>query len=240
MYRLNVLIACEESQAICKEFRKLGHNAFSCDIQDCSGGEPQWHIKGDVRGLLNRNNIAFLTQDRKLHTLYEWDLIIAHPPCTYLSIAATRSYSVKCRGKMAVEERIKKRDEAADFFFNFVYANCKHVAIENPVGYMSTVYGLKKADQIIHPYMFAEGIDDEVNYTKKRTCLWLYGLPKLKINNLVAPDLSKMYGKRSNGKNRSWTENRHGSVKRSKTFPGIAKAMAEQWSEYLLKECCNE
>ena len=107
MYRLNVLIACEESQAICKEFRKLGHNAFSCDIQDCSGGEPQWHIKGDVRGLLNRNNIAFLTQDRKLHTLYEWDLIIAHPPCTYLSIAATRSYSVKCRGKMAVEERIK-------------------------------------------------------------------------------------------------------------------------------------
>lgn len=236
MFRLNVLIACEESQAICKEFRRLGHNAFSCDLQDCSGGHPEWHIKRDVTTLLNHYGMSFLTQDGKLEFVYKWDLIIAHPPCTYLSTAATRSYSFKCSPVDKVYERMSKRDEAARFFYQFVNCtNCNHIAIENPVGYMTTVYGLKKADQIIHPYMFAESIDDEVNYTKKRTCLWLYGLPKLVSNNgLEEPNLAKMYGKWSNGKNRSWTENRHGSVKRSKTFPGIAKAMAEQWSAYLM------
>ena len=127
-----------------------GGRCFSCDIQECSGGHPEWHIKGDVLSLLN-GNCEFTTMDGKVHKVEgQWDLIIAHPPCTYLTAAGTRHYSLRCNPPEKVAERIKQREEAYDFFINFVRANCKHIAIENPVGYVNTHY--RKPDQIIHPY----------------------------------------------------------------------------------------
>lgn len=211
---MNVLCACEESQAVVKEFRKLGQNAFSCDIQKCSGGFPEWHINDDVLSVLN-GCCDFFTENGEKHSIFNcWDMIIAFPPCTYLSNAGNRH--------LLKPGRLEKREEAAQFFMKIVNADCLHIAVENPVGYMNTYY--RKPSQIIEPYMFGD-------FYRKRTCLWLKGLPLLEPDYLV-PAPAPIYIQ-SNGKKRNWVDTRSGSERqkiRSKTFPGIAAAMAWQWS----------
>lgn len=228
---MNVLIACECSQTVCKEFRALGHEAYSCDIEDQYCGHPEWHIKGDCLEVLRGQ--MFKAEDGSTHNIDKWDLIIAHPPCTYLSNAATRNHSTKRNTIEQINERTAKRIQAQEFFMKFANANCEKVAIENPVGVMSTVY--RKPDQIIEPYQFAESEEDTENYITKRTCLWLKGLNALKTNNLPKPDNAKLYGRWSNGKAGCWNEvqgQKNRATVRSKTFPGIAKAMAKQWGIY--------
>ncbi len=169
------------------------------------------------------------TRDGKEHTIDRWDLIIAHPPCTYLSNAATRSHSLKGATLEQINARTQKRIQAQDFFMKFANVNCEKVAIENPVGVMNTVY--RKPDQIIEPYQFAKSEEDTENYVTKRTCLWLKGLNELKRNDLPKPDNAKLYGIHPSGKARCWEEMVKGdrATARSKTFTGIARAMAEQW-----------
>ena len=234
---MKILVACEESQAVTIELRKLGHEAYSCDIIECSGGYNEWHIIQDVLPLLN-GNCEFKTCDGETHYINgKWDMIIAFPPCTYLTSAGTRHYSLRVNTTEKVEARIKEREKAVEFFMLFANADCDKIAIENPVGYMNTHW--RKPNQIIHPYYFADGEEDKENYLQKRTCLWLRGVPKLKrTNNLLKPE--PMYicqGEKRNGEAIGWCEgikNTTGGQKgrakaRSKTFPGIAKAMAEQW-----------
>jgi hypothetical protein len=223
---MKVLIACEESQRVCIAFRERGHEAYSCDIQECSGGHPEWHIKDDVKKIVN-GYCQFTTQDGKEHTLRsEWDLIIAHPPCTYLSTAATQCHSVKCYTKEEIAERTQKRIDAMAFFMMFVNAHCKCIAIENPTGVMNTCF--RKPDQTIQPYYFAESVEDKENYVTKKTGLWLKNLPVL-VWNCDMPNPMDNAPTWLNGKKKNWTESNHGQKCRSKTFPGIAKAMAEQW-----------
>lgn len=175
---MNVLIACEESQVVCKAFRERGHQAYSCDIIDCSGGHPEWHIKQDVLPLLN-GRCEFQTADGQAHKIEgRWDLIIAHPPCTYLTTAATQCHSVKVYSKEKIAERTMNRIEAMVFFMAFVNADCDKIAIENPQGVMSTCY--RRPDQTIQPYYFAESVADAENYATKKTGLWFKGLEPLK------------------------------------------------------------
>ena len=220
---MRVLVACEESQRVCIAFREKGHDAFSCDIQDCSGGLPEWHIKGDVLPLLN-GNCSFKTVAGVEHTIDgEWDLIIAHPPCTYLTVTGNRWFNVKRYGEKA-KEREKEREKAAHFFMRFVNAHCDHIAIENPVGYMNTHY--RKPDQIIQPYMFGDPFE-------KKTCIWLKGLPKLQPTDVVEHPARQEF---ASGKTmpawyaKAWHLSKEERSKiRSQTFPGFAKAMADQW-----------
>lgn len=151
---MKILVACEESQAVTKEFRAKGHEAYSCDIIECSGGHPEWHIKADVLPILN-GNCQFETTDGEKHNLDgKWDMIIAFPPCTYLTNAGTRHFSLKCNSVEKVEKRIKLRSQAKDFFMKFVEADCDKIVIENPVGFMNSNY--RKPDQIVHPYYFGD------------------------------------------------------------------------------------
>jgi hypothetical protein len=222
---MKVLVACEESQEVCKAFREKGHEAYSCDIQECSGGHPEWHIQSDVLPLLN-GNCEFVTVDDQKHSVDgKWDLIIAHPPCTYLTVTGNRWFNVERYGDKAVQ-RIKDRKEAAKFFMAFANADCDHIAIENPVGYMSTYW--RKPDQIIQPWMFGDA-------EEKKTCLWLKGLPNLIETNIVTPPDRVRF---NSGKSMpkwyadAWHLSKEERSKlRSKTFPGIAKAMANQWAE---------
>lgn len=224
---MNILIACEESQRVTIEFRNLGHNAFSCDIINSSGGHPEWHINQDVIPLLN-GNCSFITEDGKSHFISnKWDMIISFPPCTYLTFAGNQMLSEKLRTAEQIAYRKKQRSLAAQFFLSFINANCEKIAVENPLGYMSTFY--RPADQIIHPYYFG---DNEM----KRTCLWLKGLPCLVPSPYsIKPD---PISKKPNGKNVYFVESvsaprSERSIIRSKTFPGVAKAMAFQWSDNL-------
>jgi site-specific DNA-cytosine methylase len=205
---MRILIACEESQAVTKEFRKLGHEAYSCDIQECSGGHPEWHIIGDVLKELNK----------------KWDMIIAFPPCTHLSSSGQWAYN---KGKDT-----KLREEAVDFFMAFANADCDKIAIENPVGIISSRW--RKPNQIVQPWHFGD-------MASKQTCLWLKGLPKLVPSITEKPEFEY----------HEWVDNRTGKKKRmekwmynirtkpqkersklaSKTFPGIARAMALQWTQ---------
>lgn len=220
---MNVLIACEESQAVTKEFRRLGHNAFSCDIIPCSGNHPEWHIMQDVIPLLN-GNCSFATCDNEVHCIEsKWDMIIAFPPCTYLTVTGNRWFNVERYGEKAIERK-KERKKAIAFFMQFVNADCEKIAIENPVGVMSTEYA--KPTQIIQPYMFGE-------YAEKKTCLWLKGLEPLKATQIVAPPPRKKF---ESGKSMpswyadAWALPKEERAKmRSKTFEGVAQAMAEQW-----------
>lgn len=227
---MKVLVACEESQRVCAAFRERGHEAYSCDIQEPSGGHPEWHILGDALDVVN-GRAVFRTMDGQEHDILErWDLIIAHPPCTYLSSVATRKHSIKCTPIEKINSRTNYRITAMRFFMAFANAKCEHIAIENPVGVMNTCY--RKPDQIVHPYMFAKSVDDTENYVTKRTCLWLKGLPTLIGNDLPKPDNESIYGRNPNGKVSNWEERCTGADRasaRSKTFPGIALAMAEQW-----------
>lgn len=229
---MKILVACEESQRVCKELRELGHEAYSCDIQEPSGGHPEWHILGDVLEILNPKDrygtvvqgISFTTMDDIPHIIWDkWDMIIAHPPCTYLSNAgAVRLYPKK--GQLN-EERYRLGVKAKDFFMNFINADCDKIAVENPIP--TRIYGLPPYSQIIQPYEYGHP------YTKK-TCLWLKGLPKLQPTNIVEPK-----GMWVNGNSAIWKRQAaNGEVigkskdpkERAKTFPGIAKAMAEQWA----------
>lgn len=227
---MKILIACEESQAVCTAFRKLGHEAFSCDLQECSGGHPEWHIMGDVLPLIN-GNCEFDTVDGTHHAIDgRWDMIIAHPPCTYLTVAANKLYNIEKYGDKAIK-RLSDREYAIDFFMQFVYADCDRIAIENPVGVISTRY--RKPDCIIQPYQFGHNV-------RKTTCLWLKGLPALQPTNIVEPEIIHSKGKSGGYSGNSWTvRDENGKIlsykdprvakARSKTFPGIAQAMAEQW-----------
>ena len=226
---MNVLIACEESQRVCMAFRRKGHNAFSCDIIQCSGGHPEWHIMQDVLPLLN-GDCEFTTCDGALHKILgKWDLIIAHPPCTYLTNSGNAYFSIKKYGDKA-RLRYEQREKAVEFFMKFVYANCDRIAIENPIGYMSTYY--RKPDQIIQPWQFGHPFT-------KSTCLWLKGLPNLKADIDVKPGNCKSYAWETmhdeKGKTIQWGSELSKKL-RSKTFEGIAKAMAEQWSRSIAND----
>lgn len=225
---MNVLIVYEESQRVYSEFRKRGHNAYSCDIVDTSGDTPEWHIKSNVLQLLN-GHCTFITQNRRTHVLCDkWDLIIAHPPCTYLTVTGNRWFDTGKYGK-AAWDRMTERNKAIAFFYRFVTADCEHIAIENPVGIMSTAY--RSPDQTIQPYMFGDPFE-------KKTCLWLKGLAPLYPTNEVKPPKRKEF---ASGKTMPvWYADLfrlpkdERSKERSRTFPGIAKAMAEQWGESVL------
>lgn len=226
---MKVLVACEESQAVCKAFRERGHEAYSCDIQECSGGHPEWHIQGNVLPLIRMGGARFMTADNEWHAAPdEWDLIIAHPPCTYLTVSGNRYFSEKAYGSRA-NARYMDRLDGIRFFMEFVCCNAKKTAIENPIGIMSSVY--RKPDQIIQPYQFGHPVS-------KATCLWLNGVPELKPTNIVEPNQTDEHGfsvggalryaRDESGKIMAWNDPRT-AKERSKTFPGIAKAMAEQW-----------
>lgn len=234
---MNVLVACEESQEVCKAFRERGHRAFSCDLEPCSGGHPEWHIQADCIPLLN-GDCSFKTADTHTHTQRgQWDLIIAHPPCTYLTVTGNRWFNVARYGD-AARERLANREDAAEFFMQIVNAKCDRIAIENPIGYMSTHY--RKPNQIIQPWQFA--LSSEEN-TVKSTCLWLKCLPKLKPLHAEQPPIEyvEWYDERSRRMKRQakwYYETRcaaHADRARlaSKTFPGIAAAMAEQWGSLM-------
>lgn len=220
---MNVLIACEESQRVCMAFRERGHRAYSCDILECSGGHPEWHINEDVLPLLD-GNCTFKTADGYTHVQDgKWDMIIGFPPCTYLTVTGNRWFDVEKFGAKALA-REEKRNEAKEFFMKFANADCNRIAIENPIGVMSTRW--RKPNQIIHPYMFGDP-------ARKATCLWLKGLPNLKPTDIVEPVIIQY--KNGNGTDNPWHMDTMGlppaerARARSKTFPGIAKAMAEQW-----------
>lgn len=241
MRKLNVLVACEESQRVCAAFRELGHNAYSCDVQEPSGGHPEWHIKGDVTPILNPsdhgNNVDFIgfeTMDKVVHTVDKWDLIIAHPPCTYLTNSGSRWFDIEKYGDKA-RQRYKDREKAVEFFMQFVNANCKHIAIENPVGHMSSAY--RKPDCIYNPYDF-------IGETEcKKTCLWLKGLKPLKSNRGEELPSEKRthngYKGHFGDKCYGWNDSECSRL-RSQTPIGVARAMAEQWSSYLMKEVQND
>ena len=229
---MKILVACEESQAVTKELRRLGHEAYSCDIIDQSGGHPEWHIMQDVLPLLN-GRCCFKTTDGEAHMIAgKWDMIIAFPPCTHLAVSGAAWFEEK-------REDGRQR-EGIEFFCKFLVADCDHVAIENPVGIMSgdyvkkwfsdlaEKYGLpRKASQKIHPWQFGDSFE-------KTTCLWLKGLPMLVPTNIV--DRGEFIAHKSGKVKPKWfaeafklpPEER--AKVRSKTFPGIAEAMAEQWA----------
>lgn len=217
---MQVLVACEESQRVCMAFREKGHEAYSCDIIDCSGGHPEWHIKQDVIPLLN-GHCEFITCDGKTHEIENsWDLLIAHPPCTYLSNAGARHL---WKGHELQANRVMLGIQSRDLFMQFLWSSIPLICVENPVP--SKVFCLPQYTQSIQPYMFGHP------YTKK-TCLWLKGLPPLKSTNIVKPvatwcpsgSYSHKHGEQHKG---MFTTDR--AKNRAKTFPGIANAMAEQW-----------
>jgi len=217
---MRVLVACEESQAVTKEFRRLGHEAFSCDIQECSGGHTEWHYQQDVF------EVAKLG----------WDMIIAFPPCTHLAVSGSRYFAQK--------QADGRQQEGIDFFLEFTKLNCEKIVIENPVGIMSTQY--RKPDQIIQPWQFGHD-------ASKATCLWIKGLPLLRPTSIIEGELiccgiklDDKYGcpncEGTKKAKRIWAnqtpsgQNKLGpsperAKLRSKTYPGIAKAMAEQWGK---------
>ena len=209
---MKVLVACEESQQVCKAFRQRGHEAYSCDIIECSGGRPEWHIMQDVIPLLN-GNCEFETVDGTKHKIEgKWDLIIAHPPCTYLSNAGARFLYPK--GALN-EERLQKGLEAKEFFIALYNADCEQICVENPVP--SKVYGLPPYSQTVQPYEHGHPF-------KKKTCFWLKNLPLLQPTNIVdVRESTKIAGNWFNKGGKDRQRNR------AKTFSGIAKAMAEQW-----------
>lgn len=205
-----ILIACEESQTVCKAFRERGFEAYSCDIQEPSGNHPEWHILGDALEAIKAEKIT--TMDDKVHYIGKWDLLIAHPPCTYLSNAGARFLYPK---GVLNQDRLELGLAAKDFFMAFYNADCEKICIENPTP--SRVYGLPKYTQVIQPWMFGHPV-------QKRTCLWLKGLEPLKPTEIVEErQSSKVPGNWFNKGGKERQKNR------AKTFPGIAMAMAEQW-----------
>lgn len=233
---MRVLVACEESQAVTKELRNLGHEAFSCDLLPCSGGHPEWHFNMDVFKVIN-NKGGVLQNGDKVKIKGNWDLMIAHPPCTFLAVSGARWYYHPEDNQLPFEQRrphprfpnrAKDREEAVEFFIKLLEAPIEKIAVENPVGIISTRY--RKPNQTVHPYQFG----DEAS---KATCLWLKNLPLLEPTNIVGKG-ERVY--LSSGKSlpkwysdaltlsKSSAERR---TMRSKTFEGLARAMAEQWTK---------
>ena len=207
---MNILIGCEESQEVCKAFRKLGHNAYSNDLIECSGGHPEWHLQMDVFDAI---------KSRK------WDVAIFHPMCTYLTISANRWYKdqpPRKSGTLVGEERRFERVKAIEFFMKLYNCEIPHIAIENPIGIMSSEF--RKPDQVLQPWMFGHG-------ETKATCLWLRGLPVLIPSDIVAGREQKMY---------LLPKTKDRAKLRSKTYPGIAEQMAIQWTKHLLNEYGEE
>lgn len=227
---MKVLVACEESQRVCTAFRERGHEAYSCDVIECSGGHPEWHIKENCLSIIG-GGTKFSTCDKQEHEIDGlWDLIIAHPPCTYLTVSGNSWFSEE-RWNAHARSRYMGRLDAIKFFMEFVQCRAKRVAIENPVGIMSSVY--RKPDQIIQPYEYGHP------YTKK-TCMWLRNLPLLKPTDILEKTETGWENQCfTNGKYSgfggdfgkiAWNDPESAKI-RSKTFPGIAKAMAEQWGD---------
>ena len=218
--KLNVLVGCEESQAVTLEFDRLGHFAHSCDIQDCSGGRPDLHIKDDIFHVLHKPPYSF-----------GLDLFIAHPPCTFLANSGVRWLASvkekpgfdwdKKHGIYINRERWEQMEDAAIFFRGLLHTNCDAVAIENPImhKYALEIIGVKHT-QIIQPWQFGHG-------ETKATCLWLKGLPELKPTNIVDGREQRIWKLPPSADRQKI---------RSKTYPGIARGMAEQWSEYLINK----
>ena len=198
---MKVLVACEESQAVCKAFRELGHEAYSCDIQECSGGHPEWHIQGDALKSIEGGQIT--TMDGQVHDVGKWDMIIAFPPCTDLASSGARHFKAK--------QADGRQQRSIDFFLAFTRADCPRIAIENPIGIMSTKY--RKPDQIVQPWQFGHG-------ETKATCLWLKRLPLLQPAQVVEGREQRVW---------RMPPSPERAKLRSKTYPGIARAMAEQW-----------
>lgn len=222
---MNILVGCEESQVVCAAFREKGHNAYSCDIIPCSGGHPEWHIQGDVLDVLNpmakydwNDYITFETMDGEEHWIEgKWDLIIAHPPCTYFSTAGANWLF---RGGVLNEERYQQGLKMKALFMSIYNANCDRIAIENPVS--MKIWELPKHTQEIQPYQFGHP------YSKK-TRLWLKGLQNLIPTNIVEPQAKWVSCGNKNREKQNQAVCKGYTNKRSKTFVGIAKAMAEQW-----------
>ena len=231
---MRILVACEESQRVTLELREREHEAYSCDIIECSGEHPEWHIMQDVIPLLN-GNCKFTTCDGIEHTIEgKWDMIIAFPPCTHLAVSGARHFEKK--------RADGRQREGIEFFIQFLNADCERIAVENPIGIISGDYIPKwfpdlaekynlpiKPTQIIQPYEYGEP-------HKKSTCLWLKGLPELTPTEIVEPNLISYQCK--NGKVATFSEhmvrgfeNGERAKSRSKTFKGVAKAMAEQWGD---------
>lgn len=227
---MKALVACEESQVVCIELRKRGWDAYSCDIQKCSGGCPEFHICEDVIPLVN-GDCTFKTMDGVEHIVEgKWDLLVAHPPCTYLTVTGNRWFNVERYGEKAIQ-RAKDREEAVEFFMVFANADCNHICIENPVGIMSTRW--RKADQVIQPWMFGDAAE-------KKTCLWLKGLSPLIPTNVVTPPPRKEF--KSGNTMPAWYADawhlpkEERSRLRSKTFPGIAEAIADQFTKQITEQ----
>jgi len=206
---MDILVGCEESQAVTIELRKLGHQAFSCDILPCSGGYPEWHLQQDVTELLKQ----------------KWGMIIAFPPCTFLTATGNRWFNIERYGDKAIK-RHADRKEAIDFFMLFANADCERIVIENPVGIMSSKW--RKPNQIINPYQFGDAFE-------KKTCLWIKGLPNLEPTKIIKPPKRTEF---ASGKSMptwyadAWKLPKEERAKlRSKTFPGIARAMAAQFTK---------
>jgi len=220
--KLNVLVACEESQSVAREFRALGHNAYSCDIKECSGGNPEYHIQGDAL------EVAYNSE-------YQWDLMIAHPPCTYLAVSGARWLYNKDGSKN--EERWENQKDALEFVQKLLDAPIDYIALENPVSVISTA--IRKPDQIIQPYQFG-------HEASKRTCLWLKNLSPLEPTDIVGEGEFIEWVDKNGKKKRQakWYMDALSKAKneeerrtlRSKTFEGIAKAMADQWSYEILRD----
>jgi len=233
---LNILIACEESQAVCKAFRKLGHNAYSCDLLACSGEHPEWHFNHDVTEVLNKTNLI-LQNGKKASVKGTWDLMIGHPPCTYLAVSGAQWYYHPDDKNLPVEKRrphpkypnrAKDREDGVNFFMLLANARIKRIAIENPVGIMSNRW--RKPDQKIQPYEFGDPYS-------KGTCLWLKNLWTLHPSKETEDHGEKIFFKSGKSQPKWYSEAlskartpEERRTLRSKTFPGIARAMAEQWS----------
>jgi hypothetical protein len=240
MKRLNILVACEESQVVTKEFRALGHNAYSCDLLKCSGGHPEWHFNTDVFEIIE-NKGGVLQNGKNKFISGNWDLMIAHPPCTYLAVSGARWFYHPDDKHLPVEEkrphpkypnRAKDREDALAFFYSLMEVKIDKIAIENPIGVMSSKF---KPNQIIHPYMFGEE-------ASKATCLWLKGLPNLVPTNIVGKG-ERIFFKSGKSQPKWYSDalvysktSEERRTMRSKTFVGIAKAMSDQWMKYIESE----
>lgn len=250
--RLRILVACEESQAVATAFRNKGHEAYSCDVIECSGGHPEWHIMQDVVPLLS-GDCEFKTMDGKTHRIDgEWGMIIAFPPCTHLAVSGAAWFAEK--------RADGRQQQGIDFFMKFTNAKCKRIAIENPIGIMSKIY--RKPDQIIQPWMFGHA-------ESKATCLWLMGLPPLMATEIVVPEWAVKadgtifvdgkgkrdspthyltgYPRELSGAQKAQWERIHGTPAgkdraktRSKTYQGIARAMANSWGADIIDNRIGE
>ena len=234
--KLNILVACEESQAVCTAFRRLGHNAYSCDLLDCSGGHPEWHFNHDIFTVLDHSDLV-LQNGQKARVNAPWDIMVCHPPCTYLAVSGAQWYYHPEDKDLPIDNRrphpkfpnrAKDREEGIAFFMSLANADVKRIAIENPIGIMSSRW--RKPDQAIQPYMFGDPFS-------KNTCLWLKNLKPLHPSKETDDHGEKIFFKSGKSQPR-WYSDALSKAKtaeerrtlRSKTFPGVARAIAEQWT----------